>query len=317
MLIDHESQYHDLAYVGCVRKPPEELGMPYETSCTAPCAKEEGFTLIELLVVISIIAILIGILLPALSKAKATARATKSLSNVRQIGSVAMFNFLLNEDGLYPWMSSDIPSSNRPHGNKPRWADYLYPYIENRNVFISPNIQLDESILAKKWWHETSSVPALDAAERPNEDYSNTALPEPKGGWRLYGGYGYNYQYLGNSRPSVYFRLRDSEISNTSQMVVVGDTDGAANGTDGQYTIDPPIPSSRGSGKSSGYYSTKASGLDNRAIPSERNNGHGEFVFADGHGEHKTRAALDDFDGDGTVDNGYWNTRANADPAAN
>lgn len=280
-------------------------------------AKTNGFSLLELLVVISIIALLIGILLPALGNARAAAVATQSLSNVRQIGSVAMSNFLLRHKGLYPWMSSDIPKSNRPHGNKPRWADYIFPYIENEEVFISPNLDLNESILAKKWWHQTSTVPALAAAKNPERNYGNTALPEPEEGWALYGGYGYNYQYLGNSRPSVQFRLRDTLIERPSQTVVVGNTAGAAEGTDGQYVIDSPLPSSRGSGKSGGYYSTKSSGIGNRAIPSFSKKGLGEFVFADGHGEHMTRDKLDDFDGDGTPDNGYWNTKASVNPDDN
>jgi len=271
-----------------------------------------GFTLIELLVVISIIALLIGILLPVLGGARAAARDSASLSNVRQIGSIAMTNFVLDQNGLYPWHSSTIASGDRPaNGAKPRWSDYTYPYIESTDVFINPHLDLGESVLAKTWWHEASNTPALRAAQNPNQTFS-TDNPEPADGWSKWGGYGYNYQYLGNARgyknpgPSdaPEFRRPDTDIAQPSNTVVVGDTLGARDGTEGQYALDPPLESANGSGKG-GYYEGPAAA--DRALPGARGNGTGEFVFADGHGQSMTPENLDDFDGDGTADNGYYN----------
>jgi hypothetical protein len=149
---------------------------------------------------IRIIALLIGILLPALGKAREAARDSVSISQVRQIGSLAMQNFVLSENGLYPWMSSSV---NKISGTKPRWADYLYPWIENTDVFINPHLDRWESILQKKWWHEVCTARAHMAAEQAasggNSDFSAWATDKPEDELTLYGGYGYNYQYLGNS----------------------------------------------------------------------------------------------------------------------
>ena len=271
-------------------------------------SRPKAFTLIELLVVISIIAVLIGILLPALGGARAAARDSQSLSNVRQIGSIAMENYLVDRKGLYPWHSSTISSGNRPHGSKPRWPDYIFSNIENTEVFKNPHLNLGDSVLAKPFWHLASTVEAHQAAENPGVNYNGTALPAA--GLEYYGGYGYNYQYLGNARSSVEFRRQAATILNTSSTVVVGDTFGVLNADeepiDGQYSLDPPLTSARGSGKSSGYYGTSGEN-GGRAMPGARGSDTGEFVFADGHGESMKPDQLDDFDNDGNPDNGYWN----------
>ena len=51
-----------------------------------------------------------------------------------------------------------------------------------------------------------------------------------------------------------------------------------------------------------------------RATPVERNRKKVNVLFCDGHGEAMKLAEMDDLNGDGVVDNGYWNGLANADP---
>lgn len=266
-----------------------------------PRTPRPGFTLIELLVVISIIGLLIGLLLPALGAARNRAKATQSLSNVRQIGSIAMHGYLAEQRGLYPWHSS---SSIVGASQKPRWADYIFSHAPTTDAFVSPFLDLNSSTLSKKWWHEHNTADAQSAAENRTVDVSGTEIapPSPPTFW---GGYGYNYQYLGNARPAVQFRREASTVLDTVHTVVVGDTGGqGSDPSDGTYVIDPPLGSTRTSGDGSYYH---GSNPDDRAAPVDRNQGAGAFVFADGHGQLMKTAALDDSDADGTPDNGLWN----------
>ncbi|MGZ0655444.1 prepilin-type N-terminal cleavage/methylation domain-containing protein [Coraliomargarita sp. W4R53] len=73
--------------------------------------KGAAFTLIELLVVIAIIAILASILIPLISGGLERARATKSLSNLRQIGS-AINLYVISHDGDFPYLNASAERTN-------------------------------------------------------------------------------------------------------------------------------------------------------------------------------------------------------------
>ncbi len=270
-----------------------------------------GFTLVELLVVIGIIALLIAMLLPALNAAKQQAASTASLSNLRQI-SLGLNLYKLDNKGLYP-----VHSSASTMVPRRRWVDYTYQYMRNPEVYMSPLLtEQERQRMNKPFAHTVDQATGL-------------AIPKVT---KFFGGYGYNYQYLGNSRTPngvPMYQAKDSFLPKSSQTIAVADTHGSRNGTsfwtsEGVYAIDPPLMSielgSRGSRKSSdvpggGQYAYPG-GNDGdptfRCTPAERNRGYVNVVFCDGHAASMKLKDLDDFNGDGQVDNGWWNGKGDA-----
>ena len=293
-----------------------------------------AFTLIELLVVISIIALLIGILLPALGAARGTARSIASLSNLRQVG-IGLAAYTTERKGYYPMHSSSGSTSSVPTPTgttKPRWPDYLQIYVPSTDVFLSPNLTELElsSTFGRFFFHPFSSTPAEQAARASITPVAIT--PAAPAIAPVHGGYGYNFQYLGNARFSPTIHTRASSITAPSETVAVGDTTGAL-GSIGSavYAIDPPLAGFFSGGPLDGMrrshpdntraYYAGGSGEENtgpgydpefeyslRSAPALRNQGDvAGLTFTDGHAESMTRAQVDDSNSDGQADNGLWN----------
>ena len=282
-----------------------------------------GFTLVELLVVIGIIAVLIAILMPALSAARAQSMAIKSMSNLRQL-AIGLDMYKGENKGYYPRHSSiagettGLPAPNKKP--RTRWADDIFHYVQNTEVYRSPLIGDDD-------WDARMKSPFAHTCDQTG------ATGLPVAGTLYWGGYGYNYQYLGNARKPAAgmqpFHANTAQIKQSSQTIALADSNGSRNGgavftSEGVYSIDPPLMSvdlgSKGSRKSSatpgpgnyGYTGGNDGDPAHRATPIERNRGKVNVLFCDGHGEPMTLRQMDDYDGDGQVDNGYWNGLADA-----
>ena len=106
-----------------------------------------AFTLIELLVVVAIIAILAAMLLPALKNAKEGAKAAKCLSNLRQIGAVAILYASDNNDRTFQcsWdylCSRDCGEIFVQGHPACIWLDHLFRYLGNQIDLLECPAQL-------------------------------------------------------------------------------------------------------------------------------------------------------------------------------
>ena len=103
--------------------------------------RHKGFTLIELLVVIAIIAILAGILFPVFARAREQARKAACASNLKQIGLAFMMYAQDHDETLPPFSQGAGPQGCLGYAGAdgPRWADMIFPYIKNTQVFNCPS----------------------------------------------------------------------------------------------------------------------------------------------------------------------------------
>jgi prepilin-type N-terminal cleavage/methylation domain-containing protein/prepilin-type processing-associated H-X9-DG protein len=291
-----------------------------------------AFTLLELLVVIAIIGLLAALLVPTVRQALALARGGKSLSNLRQL-AMGVELYATDNKGFLPAGAYPAPPTPRI-----RWTDAIWPYMSMREMYLSPQLTSDEM---QRMLTPFAHDPAMTC-----------------------GGYGYNYQYLGNGRHvstwsepyNTPFHARiGSAIQAPANTLLIADTDGtkadqidnASRQTmaspwskNGVYAIDPPLASkdlgSHGARRTDGGPSASRNygyqgGADGvlrgeggatrsvpgdpvcRATPAARNLGKVNAVWFDGHAESSTPMSLDDSDGDGSVDNGFWNGLGRAD----
>lgn len=182
--------------------------------------KRRAFTLIELLVVISIIALLIGILLPTLSAARASGRTTICLANMRNLVAGWHMYADSNREALVAHRAPDMgggtgnPANWHEVGNgmkfRPTWISRIGGFV---GVYAFAEPKTDDGR------QDFDSKVYICPEARDRTDERNSC-------------YGYNYQFLGNSRITNgkynNWPVRMSRVSLPSNTVVAGDSMGTA-----------------------------------------------------------------------------------------
>lgn len=263
-----------------------------------------AFTLIELLVVIAILAILLAVLLPAVSGVNFTARSMASLSNIRQLtlghALYAADNDGVSLPGRMAKVSPATDSANHYHvGNgehyRPRWMVSMGAsagFHAYREPSIDPSKENDNNRHVE---HEVLIDPIVP-------EYTNN---------RNYP-YGYNFQFLGNSRMHesngrhVNFPVRLSDVRTDTVLFAATLGTAATFGAEDRLTYNPdPYPDKDARDLCNHGWSLDPPRLigdgDNcdggrdgvtRSAPAERHRGGANTAFIDGSCDARTAAEL-------------------------
>lgn len=271
--------------------------------------RRAGFTLIEMLVVIAIIVTLAGLLLPAIMAAKDASKSTQCMSNLRQLGMA--INQYQDTHKTYPPYRFEDPAVVNKYGVvRPRWqwimADFMGRFAQNPNA-IQATGAIDTTYTLVPLDNEILMCPAMTFGT------DNTSIRN--------GSYGYNFQYLGNSRNMVDGDLTTPplnypvpSVKDPAHTIAFGDSRGGAIPHGGHsMTLDPPHMRKRPDGLTVNspywtqkpYNGTALAGVDpygpdegtaDIVIPfspaDARHRGRANVVFLDGHAESLTLEAL-------------------------
>lgn len=228
--------------------------------------------------VIGIISLLVSILMPSLGRAREMARSVKCLANLRRLAITGYM--YVHENGVFP----PVRLNNNPDGSvhvnsygrsKPRWHWFLN---EGVGAPINP--------------HPYGGAVFGDnqTVIMTNDHFMCPSFSGPQERDIRNGAYGYNYQYLGDSRAVsggrfTNYPVSESRISMPAQTVFLGDSRGGGIPHGGHsYTLDPPkLAVSRGVLKFGP--TAPADGPISHSPVSDRHLGRGNVSFVDGHAE--------------------------------
>jgi len=262
--------------------------------------RPNAFTIIELLTVIAILALLMAILFPTLSKARQQAKKSACLSTLKGIGNGTVIYLNENRDVFYPvrmvTVDPSLPAGdynawfvNSYGRERPRWQWFIE--TETGPPINPAPFHLVVTTPPFRFGDETGGG-GIDTMSMTNDVFLCPALDDP-----LYersirdGAFGYNYQYLGNTRTDRRMGRWDNfavglhQIPSASQTVLIADSRGAGlNHGQQSFMLDPPrLAVERDAMR---YGPEIAGGPMDRFSPAEpRHGGLVNTVFVDAHAE--------------------------------
>lgn len=280
---------------------------------TMPKSGKRAFTLIELLVSVAIIGLLISILIPALSRARQMAKGTVCMTRLRTAGQGLVLYANENRDVLVP---GRLPGIDDDH-----WRIKVVGGVKYRPSFL---VMMESQVGIPPFEEPLPSKNLVDRHGQPgdrqnyaSEQYVCPEVPD----WvdERNGAYGYNYQFLGNSRlrnESVLtsyknWPVKSSSVRNPAACVGVADSMGTAASYprhERRQYEDNAIGDSR-SGRSHNAYGNEGFNLDPPWVSPEygemagldegertsvhpRHNGKGMVLWMDGHASAEAPEAL-------------------------
>jgi len=287
--------------------------------------RRRAFTVVELLIVVAIIALLFGILVPMLSSARQQAKGMKCLAQLRVLGQALTMYTVESRDVFVPGRLPKVDNCN--------WFADIAGGRKFRPTFLA---MMSVRVGTPPFEDPKACKTETDIFGEPGDqqDYSSPIYVCPSvSKWtdERNGAYGYNYQFLGNSR------LRDEQdihsfknwpvqvtkVRSPAETVAVGDCMGTAAsyapgdraeysgnsrdafrfGNEG-FNLDPPrVDPEKG----------EMAGLkeQHRTAADPRHRGQTNVLWVDGHADRQTMEGLGYvFHPDGSVgfegNNRFW-----------
>jgi prepilin-type processing-associated H-X9-DG protein len=279
-------------------------------------ANRPAFTIVELITVIAILTLLISILLPTLSASRRQAKTNVCLSNLKGLGTAFTVYLTENRDQFPPmrmkyWRPKDVTERpdnkyiNEYNCREPRWQWFLQ--LDSGPV-INPPARLRNK--PGGFGDDGMGMGSDDHSGRTmtNDVFRCPALDDPEYERDIRNGaYGYNYQYLGNSRQDTNpdrwdnFSVGLHQVKAPGGTVLLADSRGGGSRRHGvhSYTLDPPRRAYERNAVKFGPSSQDAekAGLDPDPLlafspVSPRHNNQGNVIFADAHGQAMTPKEL-------------------------
>lgn len=113
--------------------------MKADTRRASNDGRSTGFTLVEILVLVCLISLLSVLVLPVMSSARSSGQDAKSVSHLREIGTVLLL-YAVDHDGCIPPRIEQIAMPDGTTGSGLAWHSRLLVdgYVKSKDVFLNP-----------------------------------------------------------------------------------------------------------------------------------------------------------------------------------